>query len=465
MKKPLLIVVGAVLGLVLVGMIGVTLFLRSLPDDIAPVDDSDLRRPTETLPSDQNAFTDYSAAGQALQYPDDRDRFNRILDGEEWDKTYIASVLASNAHCFADVKRGNVKERCLVPRVTSHDALMPHAAKWRSIARLFVLKAKFAARESKPDEALGAISDLLRFASLCEADAGSLIEHLVAVSMRDMALGAARSIVRSGVLDTVHLARLDGVLQSNSPSTHGLVLAWQTEYEVFANLVDSLAAGETLLDQDESSGSLSWLQQRGATYFLHPNRTKRDMAMFYTELIDQVSNAYAQTQLTDVDDFVMSKKRAVDTARGLGKFRVPNPIGTILYAMLIPSSQGVMKRKCNSQVSHRATVILAALHTFRKRNGHFPLTLEGLVPEILAEIPLDPYDGRQMRYSHAKGIVYSVGEDLRDSGGSTELLPHKNPRTPRQRQWQAEDLVFEVQETIEQPDGAVTQESARSAAP
>lgn len=457
MKKTILIILGVILGLCLLGAVGLAVFLQPLPDDIPPVDDSALRRPTENVPADQNAFTYYSAASDALQYPDGRENLCRILDGEEWDGALVTSVLASNVQCFTQVRRGNEMARCLVPRVTSHDALMPYVAKWRNIARLFVLKAKHDLRHKQPEEALGAISDLLRFTSLCEGDAGSLIQYLVAVAMREMALDTARDLIRSGVLDNQQLTRLHDLLRSNEPSTRGLVLAWQTEYEVFANLVDALAAGKVPIDGDSDSGMLNWLQQRGSKYFFHPNRTKRDMAMFYTELMDQVTNSYAQTQLTDVDDFVMTKKRAVGAAHGLNKFRVPNPIGTTLYVMLLPSSQGVMKTKCNSQVSHRATVIISGLHAFRNANGRYPLTLGELAPDILPEIPIDPYDGKQMRYAHAEGIIYSVGEDLNDSSGSMELLPHKNPRTSRQRRWQTEDFVFKVERRIESPRRIPTQ--------
>jgi type II secretory pathway pseudopilin PulG len=273
--------------------------------------------------------------------------------------------------------------------------------------------------------------------------------------MREMAMGAARDVIRSGLLTNAQLSELDHVLRGNQPSTQGLVLAWQTEYEVFANLVDALAAGEIPL---EGTGLMNWLQRRGAKYLFHPNRTKRDMGMFCGELIDQVTNAYAQIEFTDVDEFVMEKKRAVDTARGLQKFRETNPIGTILYAMLLPSYQAVMKKKCNSQVSHRATILIAALQAFKKSTGRYPATLNALIPDVIPEIPLDPYDGQPMRYNRSKGIVYSVGEDLKDSDGSTDLLPHKNPRN--EWQWQTRDFVFDIQEKIEQPDAEVPSEGA-----
>jgi hypothetical protein len=82
------------------------------------------------------------------------------------------------------------------------------------------------------------------------------------------------------------------------------------------------------------------------------------------------------------------------------------------------------------------------------------------VPDTILEIPVDPYDGQRMRYNHSKGIIYSVGEDLEDSCGSTKLLPHKAPKTQRQRQWKTEDFVFAVQEQIEQPESTVPSEAA-----
>lgn len=85
MKKAILIVLSIVTCLICIGALGLMLFLRSLPGDIVPVDDSALRRTVETLPDDANAFTEYSAAVEALYHPEDRDKFNRILDEEEWD--------------------------------------------------------------------------------------------------------------------------------------------------------------------------------------------------------------------------------------------------------------------------------------------------------------------------------------------------------------------------------------------
>ena len=452
MKKAFLIIAGVFLALCLVGVLGIAALLRTMPKDIGTFNDSALRRPAESLPEDQNAFTLYLAAAEAMQRPDDEDRFIRILGGEDWDSDFVRSILVSNAECFEHVRHGNRLERCLAPRLESFDALMPHLAHWRAIARLFSVKADYHQRQGQPEEALAAVSDLLQFAYLLEADAVSIIHYLVGTALREMALHRVRGLIWSGIPDERLLLQLCEALGEHPPSTQGLVSAMQGEYETFANLIEAMAAGE--IPEDEGPPIPDWLGRLGMRYFIHPNRSKRDMAMFIEEIIDQVERPYAQTHLTDFEAWSEAFEQTLENARGLAKLRVPNIGGTLLVLIAMPSNQRSAKRRCNSQVSHRATLLIAALHAFRAGNGRFPQTLDELVPGILPEIPLDPYDGKVMRYSHEKGIVYSVGENLVDSGGSREPLPGRRPMTERRRQYEAEDIVFDVEGKAEDGDAA-----------
>lgn len=449
MKKAILIVFAAILSLCLVGAAGLGLFLASLPDDIPTFDDSHLIRPTESVPTERNAFTFYAKAIDALVYPEDHKTFNKILDGEAWDDEFVQGVMDQNSATFAFVTEGNRQERCIAPRVTSINTLMPYIAKWRAIARLFVVKIAAHTRRGEPAEALTDVTTLMAFSHRVVADAGCLIHYLVGVSIHEMCMRSTRELVWSGLLSDNQLTQLQSILLSNSLSSDGYVSAWQGEYEVFSDLVDTLHTGDHILDDIATSGLASWIQRGAAKYFLHANRTKREMGLIYSGLIDQATNCYGKTEIVDVDQFVMDKKGAIDKANGVAKFRVPNPLGTILYTMMLPAYQAVVNKKCRAEVSYRATVVLVALQRFKNTNNSLPPSLDALVLEFLPAVPVDSYDGKPMRYSPTLGIVYSVGEDLEDSGGSTELLPGKEARRPRQWQWLTKDLVFGIEERIE----------------
>ena len=76
-------------------------------------------------------------------------------------------------------------------------------------------------------------------------------------------------------------------------------------------------------------------------------------------------------------------------------------------------------------------------------------SLESLVPKYINSIPLDPYDGQPFKYSKSKAIVYSVGKDLKDSGGSTELPANDKSINDYDKQWNAQDIVFKIEKRSE----------------
>jgi hypothetical protein len=74
--------------------------------------------------------------------------------------------------------------------------------------------------------------------------------------------------------------------------------------------------------------------------------------------------------------------------------------------------------------STRAQLLLSetalAVERYRLANhDQRPATLQDLVPACLPAVPVDPFDGRPIRYHRfSKGyLVYSIGEDGVDDGG------------------------------------------------
>jgi hypothetical protein len=68
----------------------------------------------------------------------------------------------------------------------------------------------------------------------------------------------------------------------------------------------------------------------------------------------------------------------------------------------------------------RAAVAMLAVERFRLARQRWPESLEELRPGYLSAVPIDPFDGKPLRYRRlADGVViYVIGPDARDDGGN-----------------------------------------------
>jgi hypothetical protein len=100
----------------------------------------------------------------------------------------------------------------------------------------------------------------------------------------------------------------------------------------------------------------------------------------------------------------------------------------------VSSLERTIHRVMAIEVQRQLTITAIALKRFQQRHGHYPRDLSVLVPEFLKGAPLDPVDGRPLRYrlqSDGSYTLYSVGENGIDEGGNP------NPEPPaRSTSWQ-----------------------------
>ena len=66
-----------------------------------------------------------------------------------------------------------------------------------------------------------------------------------------------------------------------------------------------------------------------------------------------------------------------------------------------------------SQTRLRCGIVGIALERYRRANDRWPKTLDELCPKYLDKVPLDPYDGKPLRYRRLNDgvMAYSVGSD------------------------------------------------------
>jgi hypothetical protein len=87
--------------------------------------------------------------------------------------------------------------------------------------------------------------------------------------------------------------------------------------------------------------------------------------------------------------------------------------------LILTETEEVFDRVTETHALQRVTEVALALRLYRKENGRYPENLQQLVPKYLPSVPIDPYDGRPLRYRKlAKGFkVWSVGGNCKDDGG------------------------------------------------
>jgi len=116
-------------------------------------------------------------------------------------------------------------------------------------------------------------------------------------------------------------------------------------------------------------------------------------------------------------------------------------ISSILNWLTPPSARLIvvnMQGMARMQVARTAV----AVERYRVATGQLPQDIADLVPTYIETAPLDPFDGRPLRYEKRDGgyVVYSIGPDGTDDGGIE--------RQPKPR-GQSEELPYDVTFTVE----------------
>jgi len=101
-----------------------------------------------------------------------------------------------------------------------------------------------------------------------------------------------------------------------------------------------------------------------------------------------------------------------------------------LARQIAPATAKVAQAFRRCQAETRCAIAAVAAERFRLANGHWPESLVELTPKYLQEVPLDPFDGKPLRFREsAEGVlIYSVGPDGKDDGGKIDRT--KGGNTP-----------------------------------
>jgi hypothetical protein len=107
-----------------------------------------------------------------------------------------------------------------------------------------------------------------------------------------------------------------------------------------------------------------------------------------------------------------------------------NPSPYTLFARQLGAGLGrSVAKTVRGSVMNQCAITGCALERHRLQKGTYPKTLDALVPDFLPAVPIDPMDGKPIRYAQTdNGLfrLWSVGDDREDQNGRRKDGTHRD---------------------------------------
>lgn len=402
------------LALLSMGLLALVFIAWLYVDDRAPGFDEDLllNRPVDQATS--------------IQTPDKLRKFlqalvpfeNTELAGKPpwlWDTPTLSRIVQSNG-----VALDNLRD--LLEDADWHSA---HAAwhatdpcedpRWRQALVLKQAEAAYLSRRMHEEEAFTAAIDL--------AELGWRLEQIWAwpscykrsLEAQTLAAQTLADLLRQTRLPEATLRQFQRQFNVCQPTTEVLEGAMNAFYVHEKKLILGPKSGENL---DTMPGGVQ-LQRPGRLFF-KPYETLQHFATAFRQIKSDVETPLVLT----------AEVRLKDEAAAEASYQ-PNAAGMVYYHQRmkaytsLPAELGIARTRGN------LIITLFAVRRCIAEKKMLPGTLEQLRTfNFLLDVPVDPYTGAPLQYSLARGLIWSVGNDLKSANGVATEPPMKDPAEP-----------------------------------
>jgi hypothetical protein len=432
--------------------------------DGEPILPEDFDQPA--IPDADNAAIDLRAAAGSI----DKAQFREFGDLEpqlplsDKESLVISRAVANYSKALSAVDSAMDKKGIdweLQRRTPVIFATLPDLNQQRDLARLLAGDLLLAHQAGDEKRAILRAREIL-FISRCLDQQPSLISHLVANGIAMLAverviqIAPTLTVAGTGAkpsataADPAQVKALIEVLLSQDADNAGLARAMRGERMMRLDSVTAMLDGKLGTDQiqggqaERGSGTEASLSAYALTPMLLADG--RLMMRHMTQVIAAAPAA----------NLPAARSRLPVFPAEVNEHRMMH----LFASILLPS----LNRSFDQQFRFRTDMTLAAASLAVRRyaldhNGEFPAQLDDLAPRYLPVVPLDPMTaGKPLSYIrgdqpgslHAGDpIIYSVGENGTDEGGSEQPLRKSN--SPRDR-WGAQDAVVHLTQQPRKPD-------------
>lgn len=330
------------------------------------------------------------------------------------------------------VRSARSRPSVVYPDATASSPLAPRNAEfnyYRVLSQILVLAANDEFAKGSDGAAVEYAHDAILLGDTFDRADQYPASHLVALAIDDLdldflqqvAMGISISNRPGQGASPVQVRSLIAALNDESAFSGGAIRASESEGMIAINFppLSGLTEGRPLID-----------------------KILRPMEEFNGARIDEFESANAQAYGQTTFAAARSKLRnlAVGKQPAIGK--LARNVAPFAYPPIAP-----IRVHFKTLVERRIAAITLAirLYTF-DHDGRLPTSLSELVPAYLPAVPRDPFDPADgtIRYLPTRNppVLYSVGLNEKDDGGSERYMPTSEPVMPR---WHNEDVVYPLQ--------------------
>ena len=305
-------------------------------------------------------------------------------------------------------------------------AMIPHLAKFKSIANYLRLRSTALLADGQTD---AAFNDLMLAFRLDDAlrNEPILISHLVRIAVLQVNLSALWEGLADHRWTDAQLAAIEAELSRiDLLAEYQLGMSGERYFSMWC--VDFLYRTGDLnaiwgADATHSLGDQMLAANGKAAFYLVPrgwfDQNKLSLGKMHVEYI---------RPMVDVEKQLVLPANMRRTAAALEANR-PTPYN-LFAGLLLPALEKAAKRTAIAQTYLNLARLGCALERYRLANGSYPESLDVLAPKFISKLPHDIIDGQPLKYRrNADGtfILYSVGWNETDDGGTVAMKKGKTP--------------------------------------
>ena len=342
---------------------------------------------------------------------------NHVLADDTYDA--LDAALTANAEAlviarrFGDLPRG-VRRYTLAPNPL--DTKLTEVQDTRLVCRLLDLAAERAGRDGRGGVALGYVRPMVNTGRSIDGEP-SLICTLVRMACLRT---ATTRVERTLALTTPRgqLSEVQALLLREADSD----LFWyglRGDRAMMDRLFANIRSGRLSLAQigNQGSGAPDFESRFGA-WVLDPYLAN-DHATFL-EIVTRGCEARALPEHQQRAALQQVEREVADLPR--------SAFGSRLTRLLTPAFTKVHDASLKTKARLRCAAAGVGAERFRRTHGRWPTALDEIPKDILPSVPLDPFDGKPLRYVKGdNGVtIYSIGPDEEDDGGTIRMGKETN---------------------------------------